>query len=114
MGGQVRAGTHKITNEPGRAGLTCGFTMERVTGIEPALSAWELACHTLPTIVFAAQSLFALSVSARYRPPQTVASGTQRAPSRGTALALTGPWSPVVDELQLLDLCSCALPRNLL
>jgi hypothetical protein len=21
--------------------LTCGFTMERVTGIEPALSAWE-------------------------------------------------------------------------
>jgi hypothetical protein len=43
------------------------------------LSAWELACHALPTTVFAAQGLFALSVSARYRPPRTVASGTQRA-----------------------------------
>src|SRR6185437_7527863 len=43
------------------------------------LSAWELACHALPTTVFAAQSLCALPVSARYRPPQTVASGTQRA-----------------------------------
>ena len=50
-----------------------------MTGIEPALSAWELACHALPTTVFAAQSKFALSVSARYRPPQTMASGTQRA-----------------------------------
>ena len=43
-----------------------------------ALSAWELACHALPTIVFAVQRLFALSVSARHRPSQTVASGTQR------------------------------------
>jgi hypothetical protein len=39
--------------------------LERVTGIEPALSAWELACHALPTTVFAVQILFALSVSAR-------------------------------------------------
>lgn len=43
------------------------------------LSAWELACHVSLTIVFAAQRLFALSVSARYRPSQTVPSGTQRA-----------------------------------
>ncbi len=43
------------------------------------LSAWELACHALPTKVLAAQRLFALSVSARYRPPHTVPSGTQRA-----------------------------------
>jgi len=25
--------------------LTCAFRVERVTGIEPALSAWELDCH---------------------------------------------------------------------
>jgi hypothetical protein len=59
--------------------LTCAFTVERVTGIEPALSAWELACHALPTTVFAAQRIFALSVSDRYRPSPTVPSGTQRA-----------------------------------
>jgi addiction module HigA family antidote len=34
-------GTRKITNEPGRTRLTCVFSVERVTGIEPALSAWE-------------------------------------------------------------------------
>jgi hypothetical protein len=44
-----------------------------------ALSAWELACHALPTTVFAVQRLFALSVSARYKPYQTVPSGMQRA-----------------------------------
>ncbi len=33
--------TCKITNEPEEQALTCGFTVERVTGIEPALSAWE-------------------------------------------------------------------------
>jgi hypothetical protein len=49
------------------------------TEIRPALSAWELACHALPNTVFAAESLFALSVSARYRPSQTVPSGTRRA-----------------------------------
>jgi hypothetical protein len=43
------------------------------------LSAWELDCHAFPTTAFAAQRLFALSVSARYRPSQTVPSGTQRA-----------------------------------
>ncbi len=33
--------TCKITNEPEEQALTCGFTVERVTGIEPALSAWK-------------------------------------------------------------------------
>jgi hypothetical protein len=34
-------GTRKITNEPESTQLTCGFAVERVTGIESALSAWE-------------------------------------------------------------------------
>lgn len=38
-----------------------------------------LACHAVLTTAFAAQRLFALSVSARYRPSQTVPSGTHRA-----------------------------------
>ena len=41
------------------------------------LSAWELACHALLTTVFAAQMLFALSMTARCVPSQTVPSGTQ-------------------------------------
>jgi hypothetical protein len=28
--------------------LTWGFFVERVTGIEPALSAWEQTCHPRP------------------------------------------------------------------
>ncbi len=50
-----------------------------MTGIEPALSAWELACHASLTRVFAAQRVFTWSVSARYRPSQTALPGTQRA-----------------------------------
>lgn len=49
--------------------------------LDIGLSAWELAYHVLPTTVFAAQSLYALSLSARYRPSQTVRSGMQRARS---------------------------------
>ena len=37
----AKVSTCKITNEPEEQALTCGFTVERVTGIEPALSAWE-------------------------------------------------------------------------
>ena len=36
--------------------------------LDSGLSAWELACHALSTTVFAAQRLFTLSVSTRYRP----------------------------------------------
>jgi len=59
--------------------VTWAFVVERVTGTEPALSAWELACHALPTTVFAGQGLFALPVDDRHRPSQAVVSGTQRA-----------------------------------
>jgi hypothetical protein len=37
----AKVSTCKITNEPEEQALTCGFTVERVAGIEPALSAWE-------------------------------------------------------------------------
>src|SRR5438034_5854071 len=47
--------------------------------LDVGLSAWELACHALPTTVFAAQRLFTLSVSGRCRPSQTAPSGTQGA-----------------------------------
>ena len=51
----------------------------RPTNSQVALSAWELACHILPTMVFAAQRFFSSSVGARYRPSQTALSGTQGA-----------------------------------
>lgn len=51
----------------------------RQVWVDIGLSAWELARHAVPTTAFAAQRLFALSVSARYRPSQTMPSGTQRA-----------------------------------
>jgi hypothetical protein len=53
--------------------------LERVTGIEPALSAWEQACHLALTIMFAGQKHFALSVSDPRVPPLILHSGTQRA-----------------------------------
>ena len=40
MARPVRIGIRKITNEPGDQALACD-KLERVTGIEPALSAWE-------------------------------------------------------------------------
>ena len=61
-----------------RTALTAGTICHSDTKVT-RLSAWELVCHALPTTVFAAQRLLALSVSTRYRPSQTVLSGTQRA-----------------------------------
>ena len=43
------------------------------------LSAWELACHACLSTVYAGQEPYALSVDDRYRPSQTLVSGTQRA-----------------------------------
>ena len=43
----AKVSTCKITNEPEEQALTCGFTVERVTGIEPALSAWESVLYGL-------------------------------------------------------------------
>jgi hypothetical protein len=99
-GGRYQPGTNKA--RLGTALLTWAFAVERVTGIEPALSAWELACHASPTTVFAAQNPIRLSVSARYGPSQTVASGTQRA----------RPLSPRVHGYHLIrsDLRSQRLP----
>ena len=104
-----------MTGSPVLAFLLCTSYRHRPSGVEDlcnadvALSAWELACHVLSTTVFAAQSLFVLSVSARYRPLQTVASGTQRARWRHSARSTPGLWSPVVDEPQPLVIGSCGL-----
>jgi hypothetical protein len=75
-----------MTGSPVLASLLFTSYPDRPSGIENlcntdvALSAWELACHALPTTVFAAQRLFTLPVSARHRPTQTMLSGTQRSP----------------------------------
>ena len=60
------------TNGPGRSHL------ERVTGIEPALSAWELDCHVSLTIVSQVRPDLRLSVGNRQVPFLTPPSGTQR------------------------------------
>jgi len=58
-----------------------GFAVERVTGIEPALSAWELACHASLTGASQVSCHLRLSASARRVPVLTALSGTQRARS---------------------------------
>jgi hypothetical protein len=104
-----------MTGSPVLAFLLSTSHRDRPSGVEDlcnvdvALSAWELACHALPTTVFAAHSRFALSVSARYRLPQTVASGTQRARWRHSATSTPRPCLPVVDELHSLVIRSCGL-----
>jgi hypothetical protein len=60
------------TNGPGPSHL------ERVTGIEPALSAWELDCHVSLTIVSQVRPDLRLSVGNRQVPFLTPPSGTQR------------------------------------
>jgi hypothetical protein len=52
------------------------FSLERVTGIEPALSAWELDCHASLTIASQVSRHHRLSVSDRYVPNLTALSGT--------------------------------------
>jgi hypothetical protein len=59
--------------------LTWGFALERVTGIEPALSAWELACQVFLTGASQVSGHLRQSVSARRVPLLTPLSGTQRA-----------------------------------
>jgi hypothetical protein len=48
--------------------LTCTLSVERVTGIEPALAAWELACQPLAATVIAGQPLLLV---VRECPPDT-------------------------------------------
>jgi hypothetical protein len=50
-----------------------------VTGIEPALSAWELDCHASVTETLQVSCQYRLSVSAREIPVLTLGSGTRRA-----------------------------------
>jgi len=82
--------------------LTWAFVAERVTGIEPALSAWELACHASVTGALQVSGHLRLSVSSRRVPALTPLSGTQRARQR----------SPHVgrDHLIRRDLHSHSLP----
>jgi hypothetical protein len=54
------------------------------------LSAWELACYAPSTTAFATQSLFALSVSARERPSQTVPSARNGHAGRGLFIPKPG------------------------
>src|SRR5713101_7152930 len=80
-----------------------------------ALSARELACHALPTTVFAGQGLFALPVDDRHKPSQTVGSGTQRARMNyvgGSDLAVRG-WTGLRGRsaLQVLGSARAALDR---
>ena len=58
----------------------------RQVRLDIGLSAWELACHTLLTTVFAGQGRFVLPVDYHHRPSQTLASGTQRARCRSEAV----------------------------
>jgi len=71
------------------------------------LSAWELVCHALPTTVFAAQGLSALSVIVRYAPSETVLSGTQRARrifyDSGTVAYARAQLGPLDTELSTGD-----------
>ena len=69
--------------------------LDRQVRLDVGLSAWELACHTLPTTVFAAQRLFALPVSARQVPVFTPRSGTQLARCFSSSYSSSSP-APVV------------------
>ena len=66
----------RSVNERGKLDLTCGYTLERVTGIEPALSAWELDCHASLTGKLQVSHHLRLSVSDRQTPVLTPLSGT--------------------------------------
>ncbi len=62
-----------------REPLTCALSKERVTGIEPALSAWELDCQASADLSVAGQPPCSLPLSTRWLPLLTLPSGTRRA-----------------------------------
>src|SRR3954452_1338099 len=80
-------------------GLTCGFIVERVTGIEPALSAWE----SVPSGPVTWPDLRdGVSASDRERPLVAGVNGPLMARRTGLRLALmAASWSSPV----LLDGC---------
>ena len=61
--------------------VSCGYVVERVTGIEPALSAWEVCgvARLLPAVSVTCGDLDGLSASDRDYPWALFLSGTQRA-----------------------------------
>jgi Phage integrase family len=77
--GLRRAGERKAPTR--LSAVSCGFVMERVTGIEPALSAWEVcgAARVLPAESVTCGDLDGLSASDRDYPWALLPSGTQRA-----------------------------------
>jgi hypothetical protein len=83
--------------------MTWRFTLERVTGIEPALSAWELACQASATSAPQVSGHPRLSASSRRVPALTPLSGTQRARSSGCAISLEDrasfTWQVLYDVL---------------
>ena len=81
--GPWRSTRHEWEREPGRTyPLTLRFVVERVTGIEPALSAWELDCHASADQHVAGQSLCPVVHEYPLSTDRTHRSGTQRARSR--------------------------------
>jgi hypothetical protein len=63
---------------PRLSAVSCGFVVERVTGIEPALSAWEVcgAVRLSPADSVTCGDLDGLSVSDRDYPRALLPSGT--------------------------------------
>ena len=104
--GPWRSTRHEWEREPGRTyPLTLRFVVERVTGIEPALSAWELDCHASADQHVAGQSLCPVvheyPLSTDRTPSIGHAAGTLSACHvRGLKL----PWLPAP------GLVSCMLP----
>ncbi len=85
--------------------------MERVTGIEPALSAWELDRHASLTGTLHVSHHLRLSVSDRQTPVLTPLSGTQRARYWGTYSRET-IWMQTTGAL-LLGWLKCSVPLML-
>jgi hypothetical protein len=104
VGGSVERRCEAKCGHGSRAMTPARSPFDRQHRLDVGLPAWELACHAMPTTVFAAQRPFTLSVSARLGPPQTMSSGTQRArlvwsdPSRAryghlaAGFGLPGTW----------------------
>jgi hypothetical protein len=87
--------------------LTWDYTLERVTGIEPALSAWEVcgAVGLLPADSMTCGDLDCLSVSDRDCPWLLIRSGTYRA-RRGA-----GPRRVPTRGRTRTDRCTCTDSR---
>jgi hypothetical protein len=77
--------------------LTWGFFVERVTGIEPALSAWEQTCHSHPAQSGVSRAHHRGRFTAAYPhcPSSSVRAGTKRARAQW-GMSLSGRPSALV------------------